>query len=191
MWRPFVFTLANHAYENFVKKIERADSAPPGLRGDSVKSKKSKSFSGVSEEAQKRIVDFENLKKKVRRQREMIRVQEESKKRKEELRIKICKENQVRIRIKRIEDMKKVRAMSSFKPSRVVPERGVFDLTSVEASRKLKDDGNFMRQIKSINKEYIKKIAGNCVINKENQYKQLRNRDFGKNKTPTNKLYGF
>lgn len=191
MWRPFVFSLANHAYENFVKKIERADSAPPGLRGESVKSQKNKSCSGFSEEAQKRIEDFENLKKKVRKQREVIRIQEESLKRKEELRIRVCKENLMKIRKRRFEDMKKVRAMSSCKPKRVLPDKGVFDLTCVDTSRKHKNEGKFMEQIKNINKEYMKKIAGNCVINKESQYRQLKIRETLQNTTPTKKLYGY
>lgn len=174
MWRPFVHGLTIHTYENFVKKTVRADSAPLGFRDSSVKGKKNKSFVEVSEEAKKRVVDFQNLKKKVKLQRESIKMQEDVKRRKEEIRIKLCKELQLEMKKRRNEEMKRVRAMSSCKPSRISPGKNVFELTCVDTCRKLKDKGGFMEQIKKINKDYMKKIQLSSSKNKENNSNLLK-----------------
>jgi hypothetical protein len=172
MWRPFTLSLASHSYENFLKKIGRAESAPLKNRKDQDKSKAT-SCEILSDEARQRITDFENLKKKVKLQRETRKQQEILKIKQKEIQIKVDREKQKKMKLRRMEDLKRLRAFSSCRPNRVTPSKGVFAMTCVEDCRKL-NKGDLMKEMKRINKNYINTLKINWTDNKVGLYKERR-----------------
>lgn len=170
MWRPFILNLASHSYENFIKKVGRADSAPLKSRQDQ---DRPTSCEILSEEAKQRIIDFNNLRKKVKQQRETMKQQDLIKLRQKEIRSKIEKEKQRRARMMKMEENRRTRAYSSCKPTRVYQTKGVFGLTCVDNCRKLKGD-DIMKEMKKINRSYMDKIQINWKGNKENLYRDRK-----------------
>ena len=122
MWRPFAHNFAQHAYENFIKKYDRADSAPLRMTRETItgeKMKKNKSVEGISEEAEKRIEDFELLKKRVIQQRELIKNTDTHLKKHDEVRLRIIREGLRKEREKKKAEMIRIRGFSSSKPTRI------------------------------------------------------------------------
>lgn len=120
MWRPFACSFVTHAFDNFLKKAERAESAPVSTKRENLgeKSYRNKSVKAISEEAEQKIVEFQNLKKKVRQQREIIKQTEENAKRSSQIRLKMLKEAQVKAREKKKQEMVRIRNMFNSKPPR-------------------------------------------------------------------------
>jgi hypothetical protein len=119
MWRPFAFNFATHAFENFVKKINRAESAPAKTRIEKIeKIKTTHSVNSISEEAEKRIEDYKNLKKRVKQQRELIKNKDTDIKKNYEIRLRLIKRIQDEDRERKKKDMIRIRTFSSSKASR-------------------------------------------------------------------------
>ncbi|OMJ71681.1 hypothetical protein SteCoe_30050 [Stentor coeruleus] len=120
MWRPFACNFVTHAFDNFLKKAERAESAPLSTKREILeeRSYRNKSVKTISEEAEQKILEFQNLKKKVRQQRESIKQIDENAKRSSEIRLKMLKEAQVKARERKKQEMIRIRNMLNSKPPR-------------------------------------------------------------------------
>lgn len=79
MWRPFLSSISDHTYDNFVKKYIRTESAPLHATRKTEEKYESTSFSNDrswSIEAEKRVQEYKKLKERVKQQRQIIKENE-------------------------------------------------------------------------------------------------------------------
>jgi hypothetical protein len=107
------------------------------------------------------------LQRETRKQQEILKIKQK------EIQIKVDREKQKKMKLRRMEDLKRLRAFSSCRPNRVTPSKGVFAMTCVEDCRKL-NKGDLMKEMKRINKNYINTLKINWTDNKVGLYKERR-----------------
>ena len=94
MWRPFASSFADHAYANFVRKINRVESAPLQSRRENIENYELSSESSIKSryvEAQQRLDEYVSLKTKVKRQRRKIKERDLNLQKLKEIRIRSIK----------------------------------------------------------------------------------------------------
>lgn len=140
MWRPFACSFASHAYENFIKKYDRAESAPLRMQRENAvneKVKKNKSVEGICEEAEKRIQDFKTLKLRVIQQRKMIKTTDLNIRKHYEVQLKAMRDRQRKDKEAKKNEIIRIRGLSKAKPPRPIskieektPTSNFFGLTA-------------------------------------------------------------
>lgn len=122
MWRPFASGFANHAYDNFVKKYDRVESAPINARKDFYENceiNSDDSIKSMSHEARKHIENFNHLKLKVVEQRKKIKDTDFEILKRNEFRIKNIKSRQETEKHRKRQYIKDLRSFSSNKTRRL------------------------------------------------------------------------
>lgn len=196
MWRPFACNIVSHGFDYFLKKSVRAETAPISTKKDLIEetNKRNKSVRAISEEAEKRILDFKNLKKKVRFQREQIKLADESLKRNYEMRMRIVKDSQNKIREQKRLEMIRIRKMTRSKsptfktsssaqmPRRKKIETGsIFGLTAPIVEKVARRVKTPLPYIKLKIGDGGLKIEGNGVRERKNRTQDYFNKPKGEN----------
>lgn len=124
-WRPFASNFVSHAFDNFIKKYERAETAPV------VKVKRARGkidisqlfpFKHSKDEVQERMERFKNLQKRVTRQRLLIKQKDKIIERNSELRLELERKRRFESRTQKNGIQVRFRNLYTQKPS-TVPAR--------------------------------------------------------------------
>lgn len=133
-WRPFASNFVSHAFDNFIKRYERAETAPV------VKVKRARGkidisqlfpFKHSKEEVEERMERFKNLQKRVIRQRLLIKQKDKIIERNRALRLELERKRRFETRAQKQGAQLKVRNLYNQKPS-TVPAK-----VSIRASSRL------------------------------------------------------
>ncbi|OMJ86212.1 hypothetical protein SteCoe_12352 [Stentor coeruleus] len=118
MWRSFACGFANHAYDNFIKKYGRVESAPANPRKaftDNYELESMTSLRSLSFEVQKRMEEYSKLKSKVADQRKKIKETDYEILKRKELKIRNIKSMQETEKFRKKQYLQHIRESSKNK----------------------------------------------------------------------------